>query len=38
MLEAIEELPNPLVQGGADLVEAVAEDDRPRHFAAEAVE
>ena len=38
MLEAIEKLPNPLVQGSADLVEAVAEDDRPEHFVAEAVE
>jgi hypothetical protein len=38
MLEAIEKLPNPLVQGGADFVEAVAEDDRPAHFVTEAVE
>src|ERR1700730_15582403 len=37
MLEAVEKLPNPLVQGGADLVEAVAEDDRPGHFITEAV-
>jgi integrase len=38
ILEAIEKLPNPLVQGGADLVEAVAEDDRPGHLITEAVE
>ena len=38
MLEVIEKLPNPLVQGGADLVEAVAEDDRPGHFVTEAAE
>jgi integrase len=37
MLEAIEKLPNPLVQGGADLAEVVAEDDRPGHFVTEAV-
>jgi len=36
MLEAIEKLPNPLV--GADLVEAVAEDDRLGHFVTEAAE
>jgi hypothetical protein len=36
MLEAIEKLPNPLVQGDADFVEAVA--DRPGHVVAEAVE
>jgi integrase len=38
MLEAIEKLPNPLVQGSADLIKAVAEDDRPGHFVTEAVE
>jgi hypothetical protein len=36
MLEAIEKLPNPLVQRDADFVEAVA--DRPLHVVAEAVE
>jgi hypothetical protein len=36
MLEAIEKLPNPLV--GADLVEAVAEDNRRGHFVTEAAE
>jgi integrase len=38
MLEAIEKLPNPLVQGGADLAEGVAEDDRPGHLVTGAVE
>jgi len=38
MLEAIEKLPNPLVQGGADLAEAVAEGDRVGHFVTETVE
>jgi integrase len=38
MLEAIEKLPNPLVQGDADFVEAVAEDQGPAHFVTEAVE
>jgi hypothetical protein len=32
MLEAIEKLPNPLAERGADLAEAVAEDDRLGHF------
>jgi integrase len=38
MLEAIEKLPNPLVQGGADLAEAVAEGDRLGHFVTKTVE
>jgi integrase len=38
MLEAIEKLPNPLVQGRADPVKAVAEDDRPEHLVSEVVE
>ena len=38
MLEAIEKLPNPLVQGGADLAEAVAEGNRVGHFVTETVE
>jgi integrase len=38
MLEAIEKLPNPLAQGGADLVEAVAEADRPSYFVTQAAE
>jgi len=37
MLEAIEKLPNPLVQGGADLADAVAERDRFSHLVAESV-
>jgi hypothetical protein len=36
MLEAIEKLPNPLVQGDGDFVEAVA--DRPGHVVAQGVE
>jgi integrase len=38
MLEAIETLPNPLVQEGADMAKAVAEGDRLGHFVTEAVE
>jgi integrase len=38
MLEAIKKLPNPLVQGDADLAEAVAEGDRVGHFVTDAVE
>jgi integrase len=38
MLEAIERLPNPLIHGGADLVEAVAGGDRLGHFVTKAVE
>jgi integrase len=38
MLEAIEKLPNPLVRGGADWAEAVAEGDRLGHFVTKAVE
>jgi len=37
VLDAIEKLPNPLAQGGADLAEAVAEDGILDHFVIEAV-
>ena len=38
MLEAAETLPNPLVQGAADMAKAVAEGDKLDHFVTEAVE
>jgi hypothetical protein len=38
MLEATETLPNPLVQGAADMAKAVAEGDKLDHFVTEAVE
>jgi len=38
MLEAIQKLPNPLVERDADLAEAIAEGDRVGHFVTDAVQ